>query len=47
LPWVIGGPRVEVVAVRTLITEAMRSALDLGAPLAVETGVGENWLKAH
>ncbi len=46
-PRVIGGPRVEVVAVRTLITEAMRNALDLGVPLDVETGVGENWLEAH
>jgi DNA polymerase I-like protein with 3'-5' exonuclease and polymerase domains len=47
LPRVIGGPRVEVVVVRTLITEAMRNALDLGVPLDVENGVGENWLEAH
>jgi hypothetical protein len=38
LPRVIGGPRVEVVAVLTLITEAMRNALDLGVPLEVSKG---------
>jgi DNA polymerase-1 len=40
-------PRDEIEAVRTLVTEAMRNALDLGVPLDVETGVGENWLEAH
>ena len=40
-------PRDEIEVVRTLVTEAMRNALDLGVPLDVETGVGENWLEAH
>jgi DNA polymerase-1 len=40
-------PRDEIEVVRTLVTDAMRNALDLGVPLDVETGVGENWLEAH
>ena len=40
-------PREEVEPVRALVVEAMRTAVDLGVPLEVETGVGENWLEAH
>jgi len=29
------------------ITEAMQTALPMSVPIVVETGVGENWLKAH
>jgi DNA polymerase-1 len=40
-------PRTEEPAVRELVTRAMCGALDLGVPLAVEIGSGENWLEAH
>jgi DNA polymerase-1 len=30
-----------------LVEEKMRTAIALDAPLAVEMGVGENWLAAH
>jgi DNA polymerase-1 len=30
-----------------LVTEHMQSAYDLGVPLVVEAGVGDNWLEAH
>jgi DNA polymerase-1 len=30
-----------------LVEEKMKSAIPLGVPLAVEMGVGENWLSAH
>jgi DNA polymerase-1 len=40
-------PRSEVDQVRELVRAAMVHALDLGVPLAVEIGVGDNWLDAH
>ncbi len=40
-------PRNEVDAVRELVRAAMTGAMDLGVPLEVEIGVGENWLEAH
>ncbi len=40
-------PRGEVDAVSTLAKREMSSALDLGVPLEVSVGVGENWLAAH
>ena len=40
-------PRKEVEAVSALAKREMESALDLGVPLEVSVGVGENWLAAH
>ena len=40
-------PRDEVDAVSALAKREMSSALDLGVPLEVSVGVGENWLAAH
>ena len=40
-------PRGEVEAVSALAKREMSSALDLGVPLEVSVGVGENWLAAH
>ncbi len=40
-------PRQEEAVVRELVRDAMVHALDLGVPLAVEIGSGENWLDAH
>lgn len=40
-------PRGEVDAVSALATREMSTALDLGVPLEVSVGVGENWLAAH
>jgi DNA polymerase-1 len=40
-------PRAEVEAVSALAKREMSSALDLGVPLEVSVGVGENWLAAH
>ena len=40
-------PRAEVEAVSALAKREMESALDLGVPLEVSVGVGENWLEAH
>jgi DNA polymerase-1 len=34
-------------AVRPWVEEQMKSALPLGVPIKVETGVGTNWLEAH
>jgi DNA polymerase-1 len=33
--------------VRALVAEKMTSAIPLDVTMAVETGVGENWLEAH
>ena len=30
-----------------LVEEKMKTAIPLDVPLAVEMGVGENWLEAH
>ncbi len=40
-------PRSEVDRVKPIVEEAMSKALDLGVPLAVDIGVGDNWLAAH
>jgi DNA polymerase-1 len=40
-------PRGEEAKVRELVRDAMVHALDLGVPLGVEIGSGENWLDAH
>ncbi len=40
-------PRNEVEAVTKLAKREMSSALDLGVPLEVSVGVGDNWLEAH
>ncbi|MCQ2392163.1 MAG: DNA polymerase I [Kiritimatiellae bacterium] len=40
-------PRSEVEAVKALAKREMEGALDLGVPLEVSAGVGENWLEAH
>ncbi|MGI6495860.1 MAG: DNA polymerase I [Kiritimatiellia bacterium] len=39
-------PRDEVEVVRPLVREAMTGALDIGVPLDVDIGVGEDWLQA-
>ena len=33
--------------VKTVIEEAMKSALPMSVPIAVEMGTGANWLEAH
>ncbi|MCX6128262.1 MAG: DNA polymerase I, partial [Proteobacteria bacterium] len=40
-------PRHEVEAVMQLIQSEMEQAMDLGVPLKVDLGFGENWLEAH
>lgn len=40
-------PRDEVDAVKELVAKTMTSVLDIGVPLEVGVGVGENWLEAH
>ena len=40
-------PREEVNTVRTLVRNAMTTVLDIGVPLDVSIGVGDNWLVAH
>jgi len=40
-------PRDEVDRVRELVRSAMTTVLDIGVPLDVSCGVGENWLLAH
>ena len=37
----------EEAAVRTLVTEGMKKALDLKCPIEVDIGLGNNWLEAH
>jgi DNA polymerase-1 len=37
----------EEAAVRTLVTEGMRRALDLKCPIEIDIGLGDNWLEAH
>jgi DNA polymerase-1 len=39
--------RSEVDELKALVIEKMRTAYDLGIPLDVEAGAGENWLEAH
>jgi DNA polymerase-1 len=39
--------RVELERLRALVREEMEGAMELKVPLAVEVGVGENWLAAH
>jgi DNA polymerase I-like protein with 3'-5' exonuclease and polymerase domains len=33
--------------VRALVEEEMKTAIPLAVPIAVETGVGPDWLAAH
>ncbi|MCL1921223.1 MAG: DNA polymerase I [Kiritimatiellaeota bacterium] len=40
-------PRDETDTIRALVQKAMTSALDIGIPLDVSVGVGDNWLEAH
>jgi DNA polymerase-1 len=40
-------PRYEVEKVRPVILEEMSAAMPLQVPVAVEAGIGENWLEAH
>ncbi|MDQ3235069.1 MAG: DNA polymerase, partial [Pseudobdellovibrionaceae bacterium] len=40
-------PRTEVEPVMQLIKDEMEHAMDLGVPLKVEVGFGDNWLEAH
>ena len=40
-------PRDEVGRVKEIACREMASAMDLGVPLEVSVGVGENWLEAH
>ncbi|MFO7536003.1 MAG: DNA polymerase I [Kiritimatiellia bacterium] len=40
-------PRTEEAAVREIVRESMVHAMDLGVPIAIEMGSGENWLEAH
>lgn len=41
-------PKYELEQVKTMVTETMQNALNLGeVPVIVETGYGENWLQAH
>ncbi len=39
--------RSEAEALKQLVMEEMRKAFDLGVPLEVEAGLGDNWLEAH
>ena len=40
-------PRDEVERVKEIVKREMEGALDLGVPLDVSVGVGDNWLEAH
>ena len=40
-------PRDEVERVKVVVKREMEGALDLGVPLDVSVGVGDNWLEAH
>ncbi|MBE2281101.1 MAG: DNA polymerase I [Ignavibacteriaceae bacterium] len=40
-------PKEEIEEVRGLVKELMISALPLNVPVAVDSGIGENWLDAH
>ena len=40
-------PRDEVERVKDIVKREMEGALDLGVPLDVSVGVGDNWLEAH
>ena len=37
----------EEAAVRALVTEGMKKALDLKCPIEIDIGLGDNWLEAH
>ena len=39
--------RPEEAEIRELVKEKMTTAIQMEAPIEVETGVGENWLEAH
>ena len=40
-------PRGEVEQVKEIVKREMEGAMDLGVPLDVSVGVGNNWLEAH
>ncbi|MFN5148944.1 MAG: DNA polymerase, partial [Flavobacteriia bacterium] len=40
-------PKDEVDVMKALVKECMEHALEVGVPIDVEVGVGENWLDAH
>ena len=40
-------PRDEVERVKAIVKREMEGAMDLGVPLEVSVGVGDNWLEAH
>lgn len=40
-------PEGDVEDAKALIAEVMENAMDIGVPLDVEAGVGQNWLEAH
>ena len=40
-------PRGEVERVKEIVKREMEGAMDLGVPLEVSVGVGDNWLEAH
>lgn len=40
-------PKDELSDLKPLVTELMENALDIGIPVVVESGAGENWLEAH
>ena len=40
-------PRDEVDRVKEIAKREMETAMDVGVPLEVSVGVGENWLEAH
>lgn len=40
-------PKEEVDVMKALVKECMEHALEVGVPIDVEVGVGENWLDAH
>lgn len=40
-------PQNELDQVRELIKDVMEHALDIGVPLKVDVGFGQNWLEAH
>ena len=37
----------EETAVRALVTDGMKKALDLNCPIEIDIGLGDNWLEAH
>jgi DNA polymerase-1 len=40
-------PESDVDEAKELISDVMQNAMDIGVPLDVEAGIGQNWLEAH